>query len=401
MSAYHSAMPNRLAGETSPYLLQHAHNPVDWFPWGKEALDRAKSEDRPILLSIGYSACHWCHVMERESFEDAATAKLMNDHFVSIKVDREERPDLDGIYMQAVQAMTGHGGWPMTVFLTPDGTPFYGGTYYPPDDRPNMPSFTRVLLSIADAWRTRRDEVLNSGQQLRDHLQQAMTPAPSRRILDTSLLDAALQGVMTQYEPIHAGFGNAPKFPQPMAIEFLLRQWQRTTNEPALQAVTATLDAMAHGGMYDQLGGGFHRYSTDAEWLVPHFEKMLYDNGQLARGYVHAWTLTRDARYRAVATGTLDYMLRELRTPDGAFAASQDADTEGIEGLTFTWRATEVADVLDEEAPLFGAAYGVTEAGNWEGVTILSRVVSDDELADRFGIPVDDVVERLVRARER
>ncbi|HET6318209.1 MAG TPA: thioredoxin domain-containing protein, partial [Chloroflexota bacterium] len=308
-------MPNRLAGETSPYLLQHAHNPVDWYPWGPEALSRARAEEKPILLSVGYSACHWCHVMERESFEDMRTAEVMNQNFVSIKVDREERPDLDGIYMQAVQAMTGHGGWPMTVFLTPDGTPFYGGTYYPPDDRQNMPSFTRVLHAIADAWQNRREEVLQSGAQLRQHLQQSIPPAPSKQALEPSLLDAAAQGIDRQYDPVDAGFGNAPKFPQPMAIEFLLRYWRHTGNERAKNAALHTLDAMARGGMYDQLGGGFHRYSTDAVWLVPHFEKMLYDNALLARAYLMGYQATGNAFYRIIVEQTLNYVLRDITDP--------------------------------------------------------------------------------------
>jgi hypothetical protein len=395
-------MANRLADQTSPYLLQHAHNPVDWYPWGAEALDKARQEDKPILLSIGYSACHWCHVMERESFEDAATASVMNAHFVSIKVDREERPDLDGIYMQAVQAMTGQGGWPMTVFLTPDGTPFYGGTYYPPDDRPNMPSFTRVLLSIADAWRTRRDEVLHSGQQLRDHLQQAMTPAPSRRALDVGLLDAGLHGILSQYEPAHAGFGNAPKFPQPMAIEFLLRQWQRTANQSALQAVTATLDAMARGGMYDQLGGGFHRYSTDPEWLVPHFEKMLYDNAQLARAYLMGYQATGNAYYRTIVEQTLNYVLLDMTDPSGGFYSTEDADSEGVEGKFYVWSPAELQTVLDDEdARLFAAFYDVSERGNFEGgLSILHVAETPLQVAERLGVPDTRLLDALERGRD-
>jgi uncharacterized protein len=283
---------NRLAQETSPYLLQHAHNPVDWYPWGPEALAAARETDRPILLSIGYSACHWCHVMERESFEDERTAALMNANFVNIKVDREERPDLDGIYMQAVQAMTGSGGWPMTVFLTPEGAPFFGGTYFPPTDRHNLPAFSRVLQAIADAWRTRRQEVVASGAQLRQHLQQNLQPQRSHGALDVHLLEAAARGLIAQYEPQFGGFGGAPKFPQPMAIDFLLRCWHRVGDERAKQVAVHTLEQMARGGMYDQLGGGFHRYSTDAEWLVPHFEKMLYDNAQLARAYLSGYQAT-------------------------------------------------------------------------------------------------------------
>ena len=312
-----------------------------------------------------------------------------------MKVDREERPDLDQVYMAAVQAMTGGGGWPMSVFLTPDGRPFYGGTYFPDEPRHGMPSFRQVLEGVSRAWREDRAGVEAAGGQLVASIVESNRVAPGSSDPTPSLLDAATAAIEASFDATNGGWGRAPKFPQPMTIEYLLRRNVATGDQRPLAVARRSLDAMADGGVHDQLGGGFHRYSTDAEWLVPHFEQMLYDNAQLARVYVHAWTLTGDARYRAVATGTLDYMLRELRTPDGAFAASQDADTEGIEGLTFTWRATEVADVLGEEAPLFEAAYGVTEAGNWEGVTILSRVVSDDEVADRLGIAVDEVVERL------
>ncbi len=332
-------MVNRLAGETSPYLLQHAHNPVDWFPWGPDALARAKLLDRPIFLSIGYAACHWCHVMERESFEHEPTARYLNDHFVSVKVDREERPDLDQVYMAAVQAMTGGGGWPMSVFLTPDGRPFYGGTYFPDEPRHGMPSFRQVLEGVDRAWRADRAGVEAAGGRLVASLVEANRSDVGSEDPTTSLLEAATAAIEAGFDASNGGWGRAPKFPQPMTIEFLLRRHVATGDDRPLAIARRSLDAMADGGLHDQLGGGFHRYSTDAEWLVPHFEQMLYDNAQLARAYVHAWALTGDARYRAVATGTLDYMLRELRTPDGAFAASQDADTEGIEGLTFTWRA--------------------------------------------------------------
>ncbi|HEY3064099.1 MAG TPA: thioredoxin domain-containing protein [Chloroflexota bacterium] len=394
-------MANRLAGETSPYLLQHAHNPVDWYPWGGEALNKAQTEDKPILLSIGYSACHWCHVMERESFEDQHTADVMNQHFVSIKVDREERPDLDGIYMQAVQAMTGQGGWPMTVFLTPDGTPFYGGTYFPPEDRHSMPAFTRVLESIADAWRTKRHEVEHSGQQLREHLQQATRPAPSRRTLDPSLLDAAAQGILSQYEPTHAGFGNAPKFPQPMAIEFLLRHWRRTGDERAQSAAVHTLDQMARGGMYDQLGGGFHRYSVDGEWLVPHFEKMLYDNAQLARAYLMGYQATRNAFYRTVVEQILNYVLRDMTDPSGGFYSTEDADSEGVEGKFYSWTPAELRALLgDDDARLFAAYYDVTERGNFEhGTSILHVTDTPLAVAQRLGVPEARLLEALERGR--
>ena len=394
-------MPNRLAGETSPYLLQHAGNPVDWFPWGPDALARAKLLDRPIFLSIGYAACHWCHVMERESFEDEATARYLNDHFVSIKVDREERPDLDQVYMAAVQSMTGGGGWPMSVFLTPDGRPFYGGTYFPDEPRHGMPSFRQVLEGVDRAWRQERSEVEAAGGRLVHGLiEQARLPSATDDPTD-GLLDAASAAIEASFDPVNGGWGRAPKFPQPMTIEFLLRRHLATGDARPLAIARRTLDAMADGGIHDQLGGGFHRYSTDARWLVPHFEQMLYDNAQLARAYLHAWQVTGDARYLEVATGTLDYLVRELTTDDAAFAASQDADTEGTEGLTFTWRAAEVREVLGTEAPPFEAAYGVTGEGNWEGVTILSRVDSDGALAERHGIDASEVAPRLAAARAR
>src|SRR6478609_1062212 len=337
-------MPNRLAGETSPYLLQHANNPVDWYPWGPDALAAAALLDRPIFLSIGYAACHWCHVMERESFEHEATARYLNDHFVSIKVDREERPDLDQVYMAAVQSMTGGGGWPMSVFLTPAGRPFYGGTYFPDEPRHGMPSFRQVLEGVDRAWREQRSEVEAAGGRLVSGLvEQARLEAGSEDPT-AGLLDAATAAIGASFDAANGGWGRAPKFPQPMTIEYLLRRHVATGDPAPLLIARRSLDAMADGGVRDQLGGGFHRYSTDAHWLVPHFEQMLYDNAQLARVYVHAWSLTGDGRYRAVAQATLDYMIRELTTDDGAFAASQDADTDGIEGLTFTWRATEIAE---------------------------------------------------------
>ena len=373
---YHRPMPNRLADETSPYLLQHANNPVDWFPWGGDALARAKLLDRPIFLSIGYAACHWCHVMERESFEDEATAKLLNDQFVAIKVDREERPDLDSIYMSAVQAMTGSGGWPMSVFLTPDGQPFYGGTYFPDQPRHGMPSFRQVLDGVAQAWHGQRSEVIAAGQRLVSALvEQSRTVAPgSGPVIDADLFTTVNAALVGAFDQVNGSWGGAPKFPHPMTIEYLLRVIK--AGEPApTDLVRFTLDKMADGGIRDQLGGGFHRYATDARWLVPHFEQMLYDNAQLARAYLHAWSTFDEPRYRDVAIGTLDYMIRELTTDDGAFAASQDADTEGIEGLTFTWRAPEIREVLGPVAAArFAEAYGVSDEGNWEDVTILSRI---------------------------
>jgi uncharacterized protein len=393
------AHTNRLAGETSPYLLQHAHNPVDWYPWGPEALTRAKLLDRPIFLSIGYAACHWCHVMERESFEDEATAAYLNSRFIAIKVDREERPDLDQIYMGAVQAMTGGGGWPMSVFLTPEGRPFYGGTYFP--DRPThgLPSFRQLLKGIDRAWREQRGELEEAGRRLVGQLSAQATnavgaaPAPD-------LLDTAVALLERSFDPANGGWGGAPKFPQPMTIEFLLRR--AAAGDPrALPPARRTLHRMADGGIRDHLGGGFHRYATDAIWLVPHFEQMLYDNAQLARVYLHAWGLSGEARYSEVATGTLTYVLRELTTDGGAFAASQDADTDGVEGATFTWGAEEIREALGEDAAPFATAYGVTDGGNWEGVNILSRVRPTAEVAKLHGLTVGDVERRLAAARER
>ena len=334
---------NRLANETSPYLLQHAGNPVEWYPWGEEALERARLEDKPILLSIGYAACHWCHVMAHESFEDEQTAALMNQRFVNVKVDREERPDLDSLYMDAVVALTGHGGWPMTVFLTPSGEPFLGGTYFPPEPRHGLPAFRQLLEAVSDAYRERRDDVARQAGTLVNALRQAAELSPSADPLAESLLADAARALQRQFDPEWGGFGGAPKFPPASTLEFLLRWHRRSGDDQALEMVTRTLDGMAAGGMYDLLGGGFHRYSVDERWLVPHFEKMLYDNALLAPVYLHAWLVTGEARYREVAEETLEYMLRELRLPEGGFASAQDADTDGVEGLTFTWTADEGA----------------------------------------------------------
>jgi len=325
---------NRLASETSPYLLQHAHNPVEWYPWGEEALERARAEDRPILLSIGYAACHWCHVMEHESFEDPETAALQNERFVNVKVDREERPDLDAIYMEAVVALTGHGGWPMTVFLTPQGEPFFGGTYYPPAPRHGLPSFRQVLVAVSDAYRERRGDVVRQAGALVEAIRSSAQLQPSREPLTRSILSDAVRGLRAQFDPVWGGFGRAPKFPPASALELLLRLGET-------DMVVRTLDGMAAGGMYDLLGGGFHRYSVDERWLVPHFEKMLYDNALLVPVYLHAWVVVGEERYRRIAEETLEYMLRELRLPHGGFASAQDADTEGVEGLTFTWTEEE------------------------------------------------------------
>src|SRR3954462_10967988 len=326
---------NRLPRETSPYLLQHAHNPVDWYAWGDEAFERARTEDKPILLSVGYSACHWCHVMAHESFEDEATAALMNENFVCVKVDREERPDGGSIYMDAVVSLTGHGGWPMTVFLTPGGEPFFGGTYYPPEPRHGMPSFRQGLTALADAYRDQRDDVAQQAAALVDHLQHSARTRPSQEALSESLLDETIQALRTQYDPTWGGFGRAPKFPPASTIEFLLRRG-------AFDMALGTLDGMRAGGMYDLVGGGFHRYSVDEQWLIPHFEKMLYDNALLVPAYLHAYLLTQEGSYREIVEQTLDYAIRELRAASGGFASAQDADTEGVEGLTFTWEPHEV-----------------------------------------------------------
>jgi uncharacterized protein YyaL (SSP411 family) len=366
-------MTNRLSKETSPYLLQHADNPVDWYPWNEDALTKAILEDKPIFLSIGYSACHWCHVMAHESFEDERIAAILNEYFVNIKVDREERPDLDRIYMNAVQALTGSGGWPMSVFLTPDGEPFYGGTYFPPVPRHGMPSFAQVLLTVADAWENRRDELVRGGQQLVDAIERRMAVAESGGDvpLEHRALDVAFQNTEQSFDSVYGGWGGAPKFPQPMVLEFLLR-YHHTTGDPlSLQMVTQTLEAMARGGMYDQLGGGFHRYSVDDRWLVPHFEKMLYDNGQLARVYLHAWQVTGEPFYRTIAEEILDYVVREMTDPAGGFYSAQDADSEGEEGKFFVWEPDEIRSVLGEQADHFVRVYGVTEQGNFEGKNIL------------------------------
>ena len=362
---------NRLARETSPYLLQHAHNPVDWYPWGEEAFARARTENKPILLSVGYSACHWCHVMERESFENPDTAALMNRHFVNVKVDREERPDVDHIYMQAVQSLTGHGGWPMTVFLTPDGTPFYGGTYFPPTDRHGLPGFPRLLTALADAWTHRQGEVAQSGRQIAEALGQTERLRRAGTLLTDEVLSSAFHGLAAQFDEEHGGLGGAPKFPQPMIWEFALRFGRRTGNEYARRMVHTTLIRMARGGMYDQLGGGFARYSVDAHWLVPHFEKMLYDNAQLASLYLHGWLAFRDAECRRVCEETLDYVLREMTDPAGGFYSAQDADSEGHEGKFFVWTPDEMRAVLGAEADAAMAYWGVDRGPNFEGTSIL------------------------------
>ncbi len=369
----HEKHVNRLASETSPYLLQHAHNPVDWYPWGEEALQRAALEDKPILLSIGYSACHWCHVMERESFENEAVARIMNGNFVNIKVDREERPELDAIYMEAVQMMTGHGGWPMTVFLTPDGIPFYGGTYFPPEDRPGMPGFPRVLLSVAQAYRDRREQIREDAARMHRELRGHIDAPVAGADLSATILDTAAEEIMEGYDHRNGGFGSAPKFPPSMTLTFLLRSYVRTRKRPYLEAVEQTLERMACGGIYDQLGGGFHRYSVDSRWLVPHFEKMLYDNALLCRIYLDAFKLTGKPLYRRIVEETLDYVVREMTSPEGGFFSSQDADSDGHEGKFFLWSVQEVNAALGEQdGNLLCRYFDLTPDGNFEGRHILN-----------------------------
>jgi uncharacterized protein YyaL (SSP411 family) len=399
---------HRLASATSPYLLQHAHNPVDWYPWGEEALARAKSEDRPILLSIGYAACHWCHVMERESFEHAATAALMNAHFVNIKVDREERPDLDAIYMQAVQAMTGHGGWPMTVFLTPDGEPFYGGTYFPPADRHGMPAFRRVLMAIRDAWRENRDAVTNTTQQLRAMYAAGSARAVTAGTLDHGVLDAAVTSLARAYDGRHGGFGHAPKFPPSMVLDFLVTHWTRTGRDETITMARRSFLAMAHGGVFDQVGGGLHRYAVDERWLVPHFEKMLYDNALFARLGLHLWQATGDAEALRVTRAVLSWVTREMTDAEGGFYSSLDADSEGHEGTYYLWDAPEVAALCGTDAQVVLDYWGITASGNFEGRNIPHVASDDDAMARRHGVTrevVQQVVERaraaLRTARER
>jgi uncharacterized protein YyaL (SSP411 family) len=401
-------MANHLATETSPYLLQHANNPVDWHPWGAEALAKSRAEGKPILLSIGYAACHWCHVMERESFEDHDIAALMNEHFVPIKVDREERPDIDAIYMQATQAMTGHGGWPMTVFLTPAGEPFFAGTYFPPDDRHGMPSFRRVLSGVADAWKNKQDSVASTAASMRELYAASTERTRATGTLDETLLSRAMSSLVRRYEPRFGGFDGAPKFPPTMTLDFLLRHWARTGETQALEMVQHTFRRMARGGIYDQVGGGFARYSVDAEWLVPHFEKMLYDNALLVRLGAHLWQATRDAEARRVTEETIGWLAREMTSAEGGFYSSLDADSEGHEGRYYVWEPGELELLLGDDAALLGAYWGVNPEGNFEGKNILHVPREPADVAREQEVSIHELrsaVERATRilydARER
>jgi len=393
-------MPNHLIHETSPYLLQHAHNPVDWFPWGPEALEKARREDKPIFLSIGYAACHWCHVMAHESFEDPVTAAFLNEHFVNIKVDREERPDLDSIYMTATTALTGAGGWPMSVFLTPGLQPFYAGTYFPPARRYNMPSFREVLEALVAAWQNEREKALHSAGQVTAHIQASASLARYELVLAPEHLDQAVKGLLDAYDWGYGGWGGAPKFPQPMTVEFLLRR-HCAGNPEALKPAIHALHSMARGGMYDVVGGGFARYSTDNSWRVPHFEKILYDNAQLARAYLHAWQVTGQPALYRVLTGTLDFVAREMTYPQGGFYSSLDADSDGVEGKYYVWAQEEIREQLAESSEFFEAAYGVTEQGNWEGKTVLQRALDDKTLAARFALDPGAVPAKLAECHSK
>jgi hypothetical protein len=394
---------NRLIHETSPYLLQHAHNPVDWYPWGEEALRRAKNEDRPILLSIGYSSCHWCHVMERESFENEATAAIMNERFINIKVDREERPDLDEIYMHAVQVITGSGGWPMTVFLTPDLVPYHAGTYFPPEDRHGMPGFPKILVVVSDYYRSHREEVAKMEEQVRHTLHQIAQMIPSQEALDSKVFSKAFQIWESQFDPIYGGFGGAPKFPNSMTLSFLLRYWKRTGSKKALEMVEKTLEQMARGGIYDHLGGGFHRYSTDARWLITHFEKMLYDNALLSRTYFEAYQATHKEGYRHIGEEILHYIMREMKSTEGGFYSTEDADSEGEEGKFYAWTRDEIKEILGKEKGTpFCAYYGVAQQGNFErGASVLSIASTLEKVSQLYGVPAIDLEKLLDEGRQK
>jgi uncharacterized protein YyaL (SSP411 family) len=392
---------NRLIHETSPYLQQHAHNPVDWYPWGPEALERARREDKPIFLSIGYSTCHWCHVMAHESFENNSIAALMNQHFINIKVDREERPDIDETYMTAVQIMTGRGGWPMSVFLAPDLKPFYAGTYFPPEDRGGLPGFPRILQALSEAYQQKRDTVVQMGQEVESRLHTMAAAGAAGRDFTPADLNGAAARLKQDFDRVHGGFGSAPKFPRALELGFLLAQSRLADDQEARKIVGLSLENMARGGIYDQVGGGFHRYTVDGGWVVPHFEKMLYDNALLAPLYLAHWQLAGSALSRTIARDTLDFVLRELGAPEGAFYSAWDADSEGEEGKFYVWGETEFREVLGPDAALAAAAFGVTAAGNFEGKNILTAPLSTHELATRFGLTPEEVARSLQAARER
>jgi len=395
-------MSNKLSTSTSPYLLQHSNNPVDWYQWNEEALSKSKTENKPIFLSIGYAACHWCHVLSHESFEDPEVAAFMNENFINIKVDREERPDLDAIYMQATVAMTGSGGWPMSVFLTPDLKPFYAGTYFPPVPRYNMPSFRDVLAGIANTWQKQKEEAERVGDEVSQHLHQSLSiTTPSDAGFTQAHLEAAVKNILDSYDWGNGGWGAAPKFPQPMTIEFLLRRHTLNKDEAPLKTALHALKAMARGGMYDLVGGGFSRYSTDNAWRVPHFEKMLYDNAQLTRAYLHAYQITGDTFFKRIVTETLDFIAREMTHPDGGCYSSLDADSEHEEGKFYVWTLDEIRSILDSDSDFFEAAYSVTARGNWEGRTVLQRALDDATLAARFKIDPETVTAKLTDCHSR
>lgn len=397
------AHTNRLIEETSPYLLQHAHNPVDWYPWGEEALKKSREENKPIFLSIGYSACHWCHVMEHESFENESIAAIMNEHYVNIKVDREERPDLDDIYMNAVQALTGQGGWPMSVFLTPELKPFYGGTYFPPQDMYGRPGFPTVLEGIARAYNNDYEKVVESSNEITEHLNKSMSFQTGHRDVTYSLIENAFDAMKNRFDEYHGGFGTAPKFPQSMNLDLLLRIHAKTGTREALSIAETTLRKMAEGGMYDQLGGGFHRYSVDAKWLIPHFEKMLYDNALLSKTYIEAWQHTKHPLYKTIATESLDYVLREMTSPEGAFYSTQDADSEGQEGLFFSWTPEQIRSVLgdDAQSELVCRYFGVDEGGNFEhGTSVLHVTMEMESLARMFNLAPEEAQSQIESARK-